>query len=133
MTFAPVNPSFVPPQAWAPPASSAPAEPPEIPDEDAVTRYYQRVAGRYGEYNADTRAFQGFCDLAHFINEADARGDADAGGRLRYVWRRMDEDWNAFVQAERAAGARPYDPGPSVDPSAIPPLAASAAVHGGVR
>lgn len=78
--------------------------PPEIPDEAAYQRYRARVRALYGhrDLTPDEYAELAFRDLARIAGDLATRHEHDALARVNYVWRRLSDDWDAYVAAHPA-------------------------------
>ena len=75
---------------------------PEIPDEAAYVRFCEKLRTDYAHLTSpDYRAQLGFADLAHI--GSDVYADSAARARINYIYRRMTEDWAAFVARDAVA------------------------------
>lgn len=67
---------------------------PEIPDEPAWDRWCARLRQLYGGLPPETRTELGFRDLAAMANAQ--WHDKPTIARFRFIWRRMEEAWDAY-------------------------------------
>ena len=74
-----------------------PPPPYEIVDEAAYNRFCARMRLLYGHLPPDDYASYSFQELARIGEDVYGDGTNGAIARIRYILRRMDEDWKAYV------------------------------------
>jgi len=83
---------------------SSPLPLPEIPDEAAYQRLRERTRTEYGHLSNDDAVFATSVDLCRFGNEAYAEADIEQVYRINYCFRRLEEDWAAYVAGAPTEG-----------------------------